>query len=406
MLNKEVNIGALLMKFLAFPRILRASAAFLSLALVTSTPLTASPVEAQTPRLEEAITDYRLGNYGRAFQSFARLADRGDADAAFWTGLMWQKGLGVAKNRQEALRYYEMGARAGDPRAMNNLGLLLASQPGRGGNLVDIYAWFLLAADQNQLAAIENRNNLEVELTPLQRAAGKTLALRRQMEIDQRFLDPDFVGDAPTLASGGRSTSGPLPGIETASVQSTLRTPRTRTETGTETGTTQDALIAAVHRAASGAELNSSATAPSQPRVLAQREEAPATSVPAPNPAANSTQEQVASLPQASLPQASLPQPSSAGPQKSQAESLVLPAGRFEVQIGVFRDQANVQRLTTQAKSLGFGVRQKPMQVNGTQVTAIRVGPFVQESDARLAAKKLEGILGIKTILKSDALDG
>ncbi len=57
--------------------------------------------------LSEALTAYGIKRYDQAFAEFAYLADEGDATAAYYLGKMYTNGLGVEKDDQKAVQYYQ-----------------------------------------------------------------------------------------------------------------------------------------------------------------------------------------------------------------------------------------------------------------------------------------------------------
>jgi len=60
----------------------------------------------------------------RAAELFSRAAKKGDVTAASWLGHMTARGLGVTQDQVIALKWLRIGVEAGDPTALNGLGLL------------------------------------------------------------------------------------------------------------------------------------------------------------------------------------------------------------------------------------------------------------------------------------------
>jgi len=63
--------------------------------------------------LEEAQQAYQRKDYARAFAEFKRLADKGDAMAAYWLGDMFASGQGTEKDGAQALTWYSRAAELG-----------------------------------------------------------------------------------------------------------------------------------------------------------------------------------------------------------------------------------------------------------------------------------------------------
>lgn len=64
-------------------------------------------------------------DYAKARRILEPLADAGDADALYWTGVMYSQGQGYALDCQEAAFRYEQAARQGHPEANFSLGFML-----------------------------------------------------------------------------------------------------------------------------------------------------------------------------------------------------------------------------------------------------------------------------------------
>lgn len=87
-------------------------------------------------------------NYTQAFWKVYTDALRGDKVAQFQVGVLYERGLAIAKNEAEAAGWYEKSARQGYIDAQYNIGIMYAS--GRGVQQNDGFAimWLGLAAKQ------------------------------------------------------------------------------------------------------------------------------------------------------------------------------------------------------------------------------------------------------------------
>jgi TPR repeat protein len=80
--------------------------------------------------LEGGETAIRKGDYATAMTRMTPLAERGDKDAQYEVGRMYEGGQGVAKDDAKAASWYQKSALAGDHRAQLLLSLMYAR--GRG----------------------------------------------------------------------------------------------------------------------------------------------------------------------------------------------------------------------------------------------------------------------------------
>lgn len=75
--------------------------------------------------MEVAQDAYSKGDYPKALDHFRAAAVAGDADAMYYTGVMYAEAQGVAKaNMPEAIRWYEKAATRDQPKALSTMGRL------------------------------------------------------------------------------------------------------------------------------------------------------------------------------------------------------------------------------------------------------------------------------------------
>ena len=100
---------------------------------------------------------YAAGDYSRAYELLAPLADSGDADAQYVLGLMYASGHGVEQSYYNAGRMYRHAGEQGHIGAQVNLGSLLENCRGIGGcKREEAAAWYRRAADQGDAIAQYN----------------------------------------------------------------------------------------------------------------------------------------------------------------------------------------------------------------------------------------------------------
>jgi TPR repeat protein len=78
---------------------------------------------------------------------YRRAAEQGDREAAAYLGEMYGEGLGVARNDAEALRWYVQAAEGGHPASQYNVGLFYALGRGAAPNDVEALAWLTVAVE-------------------------------------------------------------------------------------------------------------------------------------------------------------------------------------------------------------------------------------------------------------------
>ena len=89
-----------------------------------------------------------------------KLCTKGNAKAQCNLGVMFQEGLGVAKDAAEAVRLYRLAAAQGHARAQYGLGFMFEFGRGVGKKRVETIRLYRLAAAQGHAAASEALDRL------------------------------------------------------------------------------------------------------------------------------------------------------------------------------------------------------------------------------------------------------
>ncbi len=160
----------------------------------------------------DAWSAYHSGDYGSAYQEFARLAEAGDAasqnnlghmydeglgveqsyvaavrwyrlaakqnvaEAQFNLGVKYDQGQGVLQDHAKAAKLYHMAAQHDYARAMTNLGFLYYLGRGVTQDLIRAHMWFNLAAVRGHGLGKKNLANISELMTPAQIAEAQKLA--------------------------------------------------------------------------------------------------------------------------------------------------------------------------------------------------------------------------------------
>jgi TPR repeat protein len=145
------------------------------MALVVCVPLLAAPSNAQD--FETGLAAAERGDYEAALREWRPLANKGDAEAQYYLGSMYDRGIGVQQNYAEAAKWYRRAAELGDPDAQNNLGAMYINGNGVPLDYVQAHMWFNLAAARDNHSANENRDFIAKQMTPADLSKAERMAL-------------------------------------------------------------------------------------------------------------------------------------------------------------------------------------------------------------------------------------
>ena len=99
-------------------------------------------------RFEPFNSVYARTDYSSTYATVKTLADEGSASAQFELGRMFESGVGVGRDHQQAVFWYGRAAEQGHAQAQTNLGVLYARGLGVPRNDGYAVAWFRKAAEQ------------------------------------------------------------------------------------------------------------------------------------------------------------------------------------------------------------------------------------------------------------------
>ncbi len=105
-----------------------------------------------------ALVIFGSGGYSQIdrLKELLLAAERGDAEAQFELGLMYDEGYGVSRDNQEAAKWYRKAAEQGDAGAQYLLGYMYDKGKGVPQNYQEAFKWTRKAADQG-LAYAQSR---------------------------------------------------------------------------------------------------------------------------------------------------------------------------------------------------------------------------------------------------------
>lgn len=134
---------------------------------------------------ETGVAAARAGDYAGALREWRPLAESGNRDAQFNLGLLYENGLGVARDDAEALAWYRRAAERGDAGAQYNVGEFYAFGRGVAPNSVLAVAW-ITVAEESGAPKTDLLDTLRRHMSPSHLGEAKRLAddVRRQCRVD------------------------------------------------------------------------------------------------------------------------------------------------------------------------------------------------------------------------------
>jgi len=155
---------------------------------------TALPLYRSRAERGEAEAQYRVGMMLRfgwgverdaagAAKMFRLAADQGHAQAQAELGTMLRLGRGVPEDPREAARLLRAAAAAGVGIAQLSIGRMYRDGVGVDKDLVEAWAWFQLAGENQVMDGFAYRNEISTSMTAEQLAAARKLAGERGSRI-------------------------------------------------------------------------------------------------------------------------------------------------------------------------------------------------------------------------------
>ncbi|MFO1323979.1 MAG: tetratricopeptide repeat protein [Burkholderiales bacterium] len=106
--------------------------------------------------LDDGLAALARGDYAAAAKELRPLAERGDAEAQYRIGRMYEFGAGFPADKAQGIAWYRKAAAQGHAAAQQELGALYASGDGVPKDDAQALAWFRKAADQGNPTAQYN----------------------------------------------------------------------------------------------------------------------------------------------------------------------------------------------------------------------------------------------------------
>jgi len=112
--------------------------------------------------VQKGVAAYEANDLSLAYKEFLASAEEGDAPSQFNVALMYEQGIGVAKNEKEAVAWYRKSALQGTAAAQFNLGVLYENGRGTKVDFAKANEWYRTASEQGDALAIGNLGMLYV----------------------------------------------------------------------------------------------------------------------------------------------------------------------------------------------------------------------------------------------------
>lgn len=111
--------------------------------------LSLSPAPADAQDFDKGLAAARAGDFASAVAEWRPLAESGHVEAQFNLGAVYEAGLGVLKNPEEAAGWYALAAGQGHAKAQYNLGVMFADGRGVARDDTRAAVWMRKAAEQD-----------------------------------------------------------------------------------------------------------------------------------------------------------------------------------------------------------------------------------------------------------------
>jgi len=111
-------------------------------------------------------------------------AEKGDADAEYQLGSLYQKGENITQSDSEAVKWFRKAAYKKNADAQFSLGFAYRGGFGVSKDLIASYMWFDLAATAGNASAVSLRKDVSLDMTNEQIAEAQKLAHDWQPRFD------------------------------------------------------------------------------------------------------------------------------------------------------------------------------------------------------------------------------
>jgi len=118
--------------------------------------------EIKNTHFDAGLTAYKTNNFPLAFDEFLAAAKLGHPDSQFNIGLMYENGIGVAKDEKKAVLWYDKAAEQGLSNAQFNLAVLYENGRGTKVDYTKAREWYRKASAKGDALAVGNLGMLYI----------------------------------------------------------------------------------------------------------------------------------------------------------------------------------------------------------------------------------------------------
>ena len=330
----------------------------------------------------------RTGSFQTAHSQLLTLAKKDNAEAQFQLGLMAHLGRGIPQNFLEAQKWYERAAKAGEVQSQNNLGVIYRDGLGIPVDAVVAYKWFSLAASQRNVQAIANLRVLRQGLNKADILRGQRLAQQYHDEVktprvaaalaptDAKPIPAQAKVPAPKQLAAEAMPQRQENSLSILAVLKAMIAPASAdipklAETKLEL---TDAKSILAKKKLDLVELKTS---------LAENKPEPVEMTPL---LAKKNTEPVAMKVKLTE-------------KKPEPVAKLKAQGNYLIQLGLFRNSNNVDRIHAKLKVRGIKVTAQQVNLGGRSYKRLQVGPYVNKGEAKAMAGLVNNILGIRSLM-------
>ena len=379
----------------------------------------------------------RTGSFQTAHSQLLTLAKKDNAEAQFQLGLMAHLGRGIPQNFLEAQKWYERAAKAGEVQSQNNLGVIYRDGLGIPVDAVVAYKWFSLAASQRNVQAIANLRVLRQGLNKADILRGQRLAQQYHDEVktprvaaalaptDAKPIPAQAKVPAPKQLAAEAMPQRQENSLSILAVLKAMIAPASAdipklAETKLEL---TDAKSILAKKKLDLVELKTS-LAENKPEpvemkpLLAEKKTEPVTmkaELTDAKPILAKKKLDLVEL-KPSLTE-NKPEPVEMKPllAEKKTEPVTMKAelaekkpepvaelkarGNYLIQLGLFRNSNNVDRIHAKLKVRGIKVTAQQVNLGGRSYKRLQVGPYVNKGEAKAMAGLVNNILGIRSLM-------
>ena len=330
----------------------------------------------------------RTGSFQTAHSQLLTLATKDNAEAQFQLGLMAHLGRGIPQNFLEAQKWYERAAKAGEVQSQNNLGVIYRDGLGIPVDAVVAYKWFSLAASQRNVQAIANLRVLRQGLNKADILRGQRLAQQYHDEVKTPRVAAAL---APTDA-----TPIPAQAKVPAPKQLAAEAMPQRQENSLSILAVLKAMIAPASAdipklAETKLELTDAKSILAKKKLdLVELKTSLAENKPEPvemKPLLAEKKTEPVTM------KAELAE------KKPEPVAELKARGNYLIQLGLFRNSNNVDRIHAKLKVRGIKVTAQQVNLGGRSYKRLQVGPYVNKGEAKAMAGLVNNILGIRSLM-------